>query len=68
LTLFHEKMTPLFTETPVSVYYWRESDISLPGFGGLLHHYSGGSAGAGRVGCPEKEGRGTSLAALCVNR
>jgi hypothetical protein len=59
-------MTPLFTETPVSVSYGQESIISLPGIGGLLHHYSGGSAGAGSGGCQEREGLETCPAAFCV--
>jgi hypothetical protein len=31
MTLFHEKMTPLFEETPVSVSDERESALSSPG-------------------------------------
>jgi hypothetical protein len=45
MTPFYKKMTPLLEETSVSTSDWRESAISLPGFGGLLHAYSGGSAG-----------------------
>jgi len=56
MTLFHEKMTPLLAETSVSVSYCRESVISMPGFGGLLHSYSGGFAGPQAGGCPGKEG------------
>jgi len=56
-------MTPLLAETPVSVSDWLESVVSLPGFGGMLHSYGRGSAGAGIGGCPEKGGRGISLAA-----
>jgi len=37
MTLFHEKMTLLLAETPVSVSDWLESVVSLTGFGGLLH-------------------------------
>jgi len=45
MTLVHEKMTLFLTETPVSVSDWLEFVVSLPGFGGLLHSYKGGSAG-----------------------
>jgi len=55
MTLLHEKMTLLLAETPVSVSDWLESVVSLPGFGGLLHSYSGGFAGTQAGGCPEKE-------------
>jgi hypothetical protein len=64
MTLFCEKMTPLFEETPVSVSNWRESAFSLPGIVGLQHYSSGGSAGTGTSGCPEKGGRETVLAAF----
>jgi hypothetical protein len=43
MTLFHENMTLLLAKTPVSVPEWREYAFSLPGIGGLLHSYSGGS-------------------------
>jgi hypothetical protein len=59
--MFHEKMTLLFGETPISDFDWLESAISLPGIGGLLHAYSGGSAGAPAGGCPEKQGPETGL-------
>jgi hypothetical protein len=64
MTLFHEKMTPLFQEAPVSVSDWRESTFSMPGNGGLQHYYRGGSFGAQAGGCPEKGGREMSLAPL----
>jgi hypothetical protein len=57
MTLFVEKMTPLLAETFVSAFDWLESAISLPGIGGLLHSYSGGSARAQAGGCPGKGGR-----------
>jgi hypothetical protein len=57
MTLFHEKMTPLLAETPVSGSDWLESAISLPGIGGLLHSCSGGFTRAQAGDCPEKGGR-----------
>ena len=37
MTQFHEKMTLLFEQTPVSGSDLRESTFSMPGNGGLLH-------------------------------
>jgi hypothetical protein len=37
LTLFHEKMTLLFRETPVLVFNWQELALILPGIVRLLH-------------------------------
>jgi hypothetical protein len=63
MTLFREKMTLLFGETPFSGSDRPEFAISLPGIGGLLHSCSGGSAGAQAGGGPGKGGRGMNLAA-----
>jgi hypothetical protein len=54
-------MTPLFQDTPISASEWHGYPIPVPGIGGLLHCYSGGSAGAmDRCGGPGK-GAGKTL-------
>jgi hypothetical protein len=62
MTLFYEKMTPLFEETPVSVSDWLESAFPLPGIGGLPHSYKRGFTGAQAGGCAGKGSRGMDIA------
>jgi len=57
LTLFHEKMTLLFGETLILIPDRPESALWLPGIVGLLHSYSGESAGTGAGGCVGEKGR-----------
>ena len=59
MTLFYEKMTPLFGETPDSGSDWRELTPTVSRNGGLQHYYSEGSAGAQAGGCLKKGGRET---------
>ena len=57
MTLFGEKMTPLFPEAPVSAPAWLEPPPCAPGKRGQQHYSSGGSSGTGTGGCPGAGGR-----------